>query len=75
MDPKAANSFFNTVAMRYDIKVVRDVPSQVFFVVVFFLLLIPPIVVTVRAFKFEGKRWAESDFAPASTSSSSGDDD
>jgi hypothetical protein len=75
MDSKAANSFFNTVAMRYEIKVVRDVPSQVFFIIVFFLLLIPPIIVTIRTFKFEGKRWAESDFAPAGTSSSSGGDD
>jgi hypothetical protein len=52
------------------------VPGLTFFVIVFFLLFIPPIFVTVRTFKFEGKRWAESDYAPSGTSSSSsGDDD
>ena len=61
--------------MHYQIKVKRDPPSQVFFLIVFFLLFIPPIYVTIKTYKFEGQRWAESDFAPVSSSSSSGDDD
>jgi hypothetical protein len=61
--------------MNYDITVKRDVPSQVLFVIVFFLLFIPPIVVTVKTYKFESRRWAESDYAPVASSSSSGDDD
>ncbi len=75
MDSKSGATMFNSEAMHYEIKVKRDAPSLVFFVVAFFLLFIPPIYVTIKSFKFEGQRWAESDFAPVSSSYSSGDDD
>ena len=75
MDAKSGVTMFNSEAMHYQIKVKRDPPSQVFFMIVFFLLFIPPIYVTIKTYKFEGQRWAESDFAPVSSSSSSGDDD
>jgi hypothetical protein len=74
MDAKSGSLLFNSKAMNYDLEIKRDVPSQVFFVIVFFLLFIPPIVVTMRVYKFESRRWAESDYAPVA-SSSSGDDD
>lgn len=75
MDAKSGATMFNSEAMHYEIKVKRDVPSLVFFVIVFFLLFIPPIYVTIKTYKFESQRWAESDLAPASSSSSSGDGD
>jgi len=75
MDAKSGSAMFSTEAMHYEIKVKRDPPSLVFFMIAFFLLFIPPIYVTIKTFKFESRRWAESDFAPVSSSSSSGDDD
>jgi hypothetical protein len=75
MDSKPGSILFGK-AMSYEITVKRDVSSQWIFVIAFFLLFVPPIFVTIRAYKFEGLRWAESDTAPAlSTSSSGGDDD
>ncbi len=70
MDSQASGSIFSTHAVSYDIAVKRGVPTQLFFVIAFFLLFIPPIVTTIRASKFEGRRWAESDIAPVSSSSS-----
>lgn len=61
-------------SMDYEIRVRRDVPRSSYFWLVAFLLLIPPALTTFRRFAFEGQRWQESDYAPA-TSSSSGDDD
>jgi len=49
-------------SLRYEVIVTRDPPVYWFFLVVFFLLLIPPIYVTIQAMKFEGARWAESDY-------------
>ena len=68
MDPKS------TVAMHYEIIVRRDVPNYSFFILAVLFLLIPPVVISLRARGFEAARWRESDFAPASQSSS-GDDD
>jgi hypothetical protein len=48
----------------YSLTVRRDVPSISFILIAGLLLLIPPIWVTVRAFKFEGQRWSDSDYAP-----------
>ncbi len=75
MDSKSGATMFNSEAMRYEIKVKRDAPSLVFFAVAFVLLFIPPVYVTIKTFKFESQRWAESDLTPASPGSSSGDDD
>jgi hypothetical protein len=58
----------NAVPVSYRLTVRRDVPSLSFILIAALLLLIPPIWVTVRAFKFEGQRWIESDY-----SSSGGD--
>jgi len=57
---------------RYEIWVRRDVPIYSYFWIAAGLLLIPPIVVMIRSTKFEGLRWRESDYAPAS--SGGGDD-
>ncbi|HLG95353.1 MAG TPA: DUF4178 domain-containing protein [Bryobacteraceae bacterium] len=56
---------------RYEVFVRRDVPIYSYFWIAAMLLLIPPIVVLIRSVKFEGLRWRESDYAPAS---SGGDD-
>jgi hypothetical protein len=64
--------------MDYTITVKRDAGSGLPFLFAFFLLLIPPIVTTVRAIKFENRRWAESDYGPmfqTSGNSGGGSDD
>lgn len=60
-------------AVNYELVVRHDVPSFIWFLLTGALLLIPPVLYTIRARKFESARWAESDYAP--TSSSSSDDD
>jgi hypothetical protein len=62
-----------TSRLDYSITVRRDVPRSAWFWLILILLLIPPLVVTIRRFSFEGRRWSESDYAP--TGSSSGGDD
>jgi hypothetical protein len=61
-------------SVRYEIKVVHDVTTWVYFFIGLLLLLIPPIWTTLRSGSFEMKRWAESDYG-SGTSSSSGDDE
>jgi hypothetical protein len=51
--------------IRYRIIVRRDVTSYWMFTVGLVLLLIPPVLVTIRHFKFESARWAESGYAPS----------
>jgi hypothetical protein len=59
--------------MNYNIVVKSGVPSFGWFVAAFILLPIPPIVYSVRAFSFENRRWAESDYGAIVSSSSSED--
>jgi hypothetical protein len=59
--------------MNYDITVKSGVASFGWFVVAFILLPIPAIVYSVRAFSFENRRWAESDYGAIIASSSSED--
>lgn len=49
--------------IRYQIRVRRDVPSNVFFWIAAVFLLIPPVFVSLRARSFEGRRWQESSYA------------
>lgn len=73
MDPQASATAASGMTMNYEVTVRRDVPSTWLLWVAFPLLLIPPILTGFRSLAFESKRWAESDYAPAS--SSDGDDD
>ena len=59
--------------VHYTLTVNSGVPSFGWFFVVFFLLPIPPIVASIRAFSFENRRWAESDYGALVSSSSSED--
>jgi hypothetical protein len=59
--------------VRYEITVRRDVPRSSWFWLIAFLLMIPPALTSFRRLSFERQRWAESDYAPVS--SSGGDDD
>ena len=56
------------------VEVRRDSPGLIWWAVAFALLILPPAVVSLRATAFETTRWAESDYAPAS-SGDSGDSD
>ena len=62
------------LAVNYTIAVKRDVPGFGLFFLAIPLLAIPAIWRTIRRGAFETQRWAESDYAP-DTSSSSDDDD
>ncbi|HEX8394529.1 MAG TPA: DUF4178 domain-containing protein [Longimicrobium sp.] len=53
-------------AFTYRVEVRRDVPAGSLYLVAMLLLLIPPIFPALRRASFEGQRWAESDYAPAS---------
>ena len=77
MEENSGSSVFKPVAMNYSITVTRGAVGYGWFVLVFFLLLIPPIIISIRTFSFENRRWAESDYGPmvSSSSSDSGDDD
>ncbi len=62
------------------IEVRRDQPGLIWWFAAFVLLIVPPVIVSLRSAAFETTRWAESDFAPASSddsddSSSSDSDD
>ena len=63
------------LAVNYTIGVRRDVPSYALFFLVIPFLAIPAIWRTIRRAAFETQRWAESDYAPDSTGSTSDDDD
>jgi hypothetical protein len=59
--------------VNYTLTVTSGVPSFGWFVLVFFLLPIPAILLSIRAFSFENRRWAESDYGALISSSSSED--
>jgi hypothetical protein len=61
--------------VHYSIEVRRGVPNFTFFYLAAGFLLIPPILMSMRARRFEAARWRESDFAPATYKSGSGDSD
>jgi hypothetical protein len=58
----------------FDIRVRHDVPTYIWFWIAMGLLLIPPLIRTIQRAHFESARWAESDHAPVSSSSSDDDD-
>ena len=47
--------------IRYRVRVVRDVPTSLWFLVALVLIVIPPILAWRRAAMFERRRWQESD--------------
>lgn len=51
----------------YRVQVRRDVPAASLFILALILLLVPPLFPTLSRASFEGKRWMESDYAPASS--------
>ena len=63
-----------THSMSYEVIIHRGSPAYFWFFPAFIALLIPPIVVSIRSFSFENRRWAESDYG-AFIKSGSGDDD
>ncbi|MCU0649048.1 MAG: DUF4178 domain-containing protein [Gemmatimonadaceae bacterium] len=56
--------------VQYSLTVRRDVPNMGFYAIAFLVLLLPPVFGGIASASFEGRRWAESDYA-----SSSGSDD
>jgi len=47
--------------VRYRVRVVRDVPTSLWFIVALVLIAVPPILTSWRAAMFERRRWQESD--------------
>jgi ribosomal protein S27E len=47
--------------VRYRVRVVRDVPTSLWFIVALALIAVPPILTSWRAAMFERRRWQESD--------------
>jgi hypothetical protein len=47
--------------IRYGVRVVRDVSTSLWFVVAVVLIAVPPLLASWRAWKFEARRWQESD--------------
>jgi len=54
--------------VHYTITVKRDTPSFGFYALAFFALTLPAILAWIPKGAFEGRRWAESDYAPSSGS-------
>ena len=72
IEPQAGAQSGRPPAIGYSVAVRRDVPSFAFFIIGLVLLALPPLFGVLQAGSFETQRWAESDYAPAS---SGGDDD
>lgn len=70
MDPQASAKAASGMTMNYQVEVRRDVPRSLLFWLVLPLLIIPPIWTSIVAAAFEGKRWAESDYAPTASEDS-----
>ena len=68
-------SDFGKGTIHYEISAKRDVPQFSFFGIALLALLAPAGLITWRSMNFEHLRWAESDHAPAESSSDGGDDD
>mgnify|MGYP000258125807 CR=1 FL=1 len=61
--------------VHYTITVKRDTPSFGFYALAFFALTLPAILAWIPKGAFEGRRWAESDYAPSSGSDDDEGDD
>jgi ribosomal protein S27E len=61
--------------VRYSVKVVRDVPTSLWFVGALILIVLPPVMTSLRASAFEHRRWQESDHGAGESSSDEEDDD
>ena len=61
--------------VNYSVRIRRDVPSYVFYILAFFALLIPAVIAWAPSASFEQRRWAESDHAPASATTTDDDSD
>lgn len=62
--------------VRYNVQVVRDVPTSLWFGGALLFVMIPPVITSFRAMAFEGRRWKESDHAGGGSShDDEGDDD
>jgi hypothetical protein len=74
MDPEASRTAASGMSMNYDVRVIRDVPQTFLIWLALPLLIIPPVWTWIKSASFEGRRWAESDYAGSSDSSSDSDD-
>jgi hypothetical protein len=63
------------VPATWELEIKSQVPSHGRPLLVLLLLLIPPAIVSLRAFAFERRRWAESDHAPVSSSDDEDEDE
>jgi len=61
--------------LHYSVRVIRDVPTSMWFLAALVLIVIPPIASAWRSATFERRRWAESDHAPAGSSDGGDNDD
>jgi Domain of unknown function (DUF4178) len=75
VEPEMDTSVAQAKTMNYQIVLKHDAPSFIWFIIAGALLIIPPILRTIRAMSFETRRWADSDHAMVTTSSSSSSDD
>jgi hypothetical protein len=65
---------FGRGTISYSITLTHDVPQMSFFGIAFLALLVPAGLITWRSVNFEHLRWAESDYAPISSSDDDDDD-
>lgn len=56
----------NAPRMYYSLELRRDVPVMLWFWLAAGAVLLPPFFLSIRAARFEARRWAESDYAPGS---------
>jgi hypothetical protein len=63
------------IPTNWELEIKSQVPSHGRPLLLLLLLLLPPAIVSLRAFSFERRRWAESDHAPVSSSWSDDDED
>jgi hypothetical protein len=61
--------------VHYSVTVTRDVPSYLFYLFAGLALLVPVALAALPAASFEGRRWAESDYAGGSGDDSDDEDE
>ncbi len=71
--PEGGEAFRPLVNYRVTVK--RDVPSYLFYLFALLAITVPALLAAIPSASFEGRRWAESDYAPDTRTSSDDEDE
>jgi hypothetical protein len=75
VEPEMDTETAEAKSVSYQLKLIHNAPSSIWFLFAMFLLIIPPIWVSIRSASFETRRWANSDHPIVKSGGSSSSDD